>query len=133
MAVYLLRVTEHRDDPLCSFWQTLTLINTTLIKATVDPCCSLTQAEKGGKGNTLKGRKIVVFMVQGVGERQSYCTVAKDVSASAIQTISRQHSGSSLQQPLSWRRRYSGGGSGSQFSELSPSCTNSLSVRDAWA
>lgn len=31
------------------------------------------------------------------GDGRSYCTVAKDVSASAIQTISRQHSGSSLQ------------------------------------
>lgn len=80
------------------------------MKATVDPCCSLTQAEKGEKeilGNRGGGGETVVFVMQEGGDRQSYCTVAKDVSASAIQTISRQHSGSSLRQPLSWRRRYS--------------------------
>lgn len=101
------------------------------MKATVDPCCSLALPETERK--SLERGNCVVFMVQGGGDRQSYCTVAKDMSASAIQTISRQHSGSSLQQPLSCRRRYSGGGSGSQFSELSPNYTNSLSVRDAWA
>lgn len=33
-------------------------------------------------------------------ETSNYCSVAKDMSASAIQTIGRQHSGSSLQQIL---------------------------------
>lgn len=82
-------------------------LNTTLMKATADPLRSLTQGETREREIHGKEAKTVVFVVQGGGGGQSYCTVAKDVSASAIQTISRQHSGSSLQQPLSWRRRCS--------------------------
>lgn len=84
-------------------------------------------------GKFLEREKTVVLVVQGGWDRNGSYTVAKDAFAFAVQTMSRQHSGSSLQQPLSWRRLCSGGGSERQFSELSPSCANSLSVRDAWA
>lgn len=110
----------------------VTSVSLTLIKYHINESHSRSVVQfVSDRGNPWKEEKLI--MVQGGRNRHSYCTVAKDVSASAIQTISRQHSGSSLQQPLSRRRRYSGGGSGSQLSALSPSCTNSLSVRDAWA
>lgn len=66
---------------------------------------------------------------------ESYCTVAEDASASAIQTISRRHSGSSLRWPLGCRRRRAAadGRSGRQLSELRPGCSNSLSMGEGWA
>lgn len=103
----MLRVTEQRDWPLWSFCQTLTLIKYHIDESHSRSMLQFDSSREGREGNTWKWGETVVFVMQGGGDRQSYCTVAKDVSASAIQTISRQHSGSSLQQPLSWRRLYS--------------------------
>uniref|UniRef100_A0A3Q3KYE9 SRC kinase signaling inhibitor 1 n=1 Tax=Mastacembelus armatus TaxID=205130 RepID=A0A3Q3KYE9_9TELE len=65
-------------------------------------------------------------MVQGGGYQHCYCTVAKDVSACAIQTISRQHSGSSLQHRSPRHSQSTQSGLADQAAKLSFASAESL-------